>query len=731
MDKNNKGEYDDDEHYSDNSGIQQVQSKEDNEKDLQQKRELLLQQIQKSLLQEDTQTTITTLRLISLIIFSALIIYGLIFLVILINNFASNDDKFLYIKYSFAIYRGILHCTIIVRELVLISFEEYNNAFVLKDKYKTNLYNSLTTLYVRISDYIDQLTKKSSQLSEENYQTVFGTILPTYIINPDYTVNIFNLTYISTVSKASTGIFEITQLSDSDFMPLNKDIYFFLTNTLNGILTDTRIAEKTYTDQLEALIKTQKKNLLILFIIVSFLNIITYFIINKAFSDVDARKNSYLEVFFEIKGNLIISSLTKCENFVKRLQNTDNDDIISIQDDEDNDDMDVTIQNHKNYSSEGEGNKITSRNVIIINSIVIAMICFIIIYFLIIILLYYNFSEDFLKFQSLFLHESRIQMEHFLLYCYLREYIFDPKTLVNSTEIDTLIDGIMKNYTLHQIDNEKIIKKYHYLYNDNFTQLRYKIFHTDICNYSTNFFEEFGDLMENFDCYSFLHGSAKYGLEIFHSNFYEELRSIKARIEIAKKKWDEYNFTYNLTLYKTENYFKFRNSLEEELKPIYDENSPLTLLMNSKMKLLTIVIEYFLSPIYIELFDSVEQVIIEYVKTKKKILLSMCIVFILLFFLIYILIWRRYVESLNTIIYQTKRMLAIIPKDILASLKSIGKLLDIKTQGAQKISDHKSMRLSSKVKKNNEDHQSNPTTINQNDNLGANNNNPLSPHEIH
>ena len=731
MDKNNKGEYDDDEHYSDNSGIQQVQSKEDNEKDLQQKRELLLQQIQKSLLQEDTQTTITTLRLISLIIFSALIIYGLIFLVILINNFASNDDKFLYIKYSFAIYRGILHCTIIVRELVLISFEEYNNAFVLKDKYKTNLYNSLTTLYVRISDYIDQLTKKSSQLSEENYQTVFGTILPTYIINPDYTVNIFNLTYISTVSKASTGIFEITQLSDSDFMPLNKDIYFFLTNTLNGILTDTRIAEKTYTDQLEELIKTQKKNLLILFIIVSFLNIITYFIINKAFSDVDARKNSYLEVFFEIKGNLIISSLTKCENFVKRLQNTDNDDIISIQDDEDNDDMDVTIQNHKNYSSEGEGNKITSRNVIIINSIVIAMICFIIIYFLIIILLYYNFSEDFLKFQSLFLHESRIQMEHFLLYCYLREYIFDPKTLVNSTEIDTLIDGIMKNYTLHQIDNEKIIKKYHYLYNDNFTQLRYKIFHTDICNYSTNFFEEFGDLMENFDCYSFLHGSAKYGLEIFHSNFYEELRSIKARIEIAKKKWDEYNFTYNLTLYKTENYFKFRNSLEDELKPIYDENSPLTLLMNSKMKLLTIVIEYFLSPIYIELFDSVEQVIMEYVKTKKKILLSMCIVFILLFFLIYILIWRRYVESLNTIIYQTKRMLAIIPKDILASLKSIGKLLDIKTQGAQKISDHKSMRLSSKVKKNNEDHQSNPTTINQNDNLGANNNNPLSPHEIH
>ena len=62
-------------------------------------------------------------------------------------------------------------------------------------------------------------------------------------------------------------------------------------------------------------------------IIISILNIVSYFILNKAFMDVEARKNSYLEVFFEIKGNLIISSLTKCEAFVKRLQNTDGDDI--------------------------------------------------------------------------------------------------------------------------------------------------------------------------------------------------------------------------------------------------------------------------------------------------------------------------------------------------------------------------------------------------------------------
>ena len=86
-------------------------------------------------------------------------------------------------------------------------------------------------------------------------------------------------------------------------------------------MTDTRIAESTYTNQLHIIINDKKKSLLIIFIIISIIDILTYFVINKAFMDVDARKNSYLEVFFEIKGNLIISSLTKCENFVKRLQN--------------------------------------------------------------------------------------------------------------------------------------------------------------------------------------------------------------------------------------------------------------------------------------------------------------------------------------------------------------------------------------------------------------------------
>jgi hypothetical protein len=75
-------------------------------------------------------------------------------------------------------------------------------------------------------------------------------------------------------------------------------------------------------------------------------------------------------------------------------------------------------------------------------------------------------------------------------------------------------------------------------------------------------------------------------------------------------------------------------------------------------------------------------------------------------------------------------MLAIIPKDILASLRTIGKLLDIKTQAALKTSsDHKPMKVVTKTKKKpNEDTLNNNINNNNinndiNDNINNNNNN--------
>ena len=96
------------------------------------------------------------------------------------------------------------------------------------------------------------------------------------------------------------------------------------------------------------------------------------------------------------------------------------------------------------------------------------------------------------------------------------------------------------------------------------------------------------------------------------------------------------------------------------------------------MKEIEIISEYLLIPLLIQLRDHLNESIRHHLNTIKILTYTMSIIIIVYFSMLYILIWIRYVDSLNNIIYQTKRMLAIIPKDIFTSLKSVNKLLNIK-----------------------------------------------------
>ena len=61
-----------------------------------------------------------------------------------------------------------------------------------------------------------------------------------------------------------------------------------------------------------------------------------------------------------------------------------------------------------------------------------------------------------------------------------------------------------------------------------------------------------------------------------------------------------------------------------------------------------------------------------YFKFVIMIIIYLSFILLGLFFL-----WIPFVKNLNSIIYKTKNMLSIIPKEILASLSNIDKLLDM------------------------------------------------------
>lgn len=65
----------------------------------------------------------------------------------------------------------------------------------------------------------------------------------------------------------------------------------------------------------------------------------------------------------------------------------------------------------------------------------------------------------------------------------------------------------------------------------------------------------------------------------------------------------------------------------------------------------------------------------------------MCLWIVIFFTFLYVFLWTNYVNSLNNVIYQTKKMLGIIPRDIFISLNSVNKLLNIKADNRRRSTD--------------------------------------------
>ena len=168
------------------------------------------------------------------------------------------------------------------------------------------------------------------------------------------------------------------------------------------------------------------------------------------------------------------------------------------------------------------------------------------------------------------------------------------------------------------------------------------------------------------------------------SNFVEQLREIKNKMKNYEAIWEEKNFKYNLSLFGHENYSLFSENLSEEELNEYNKYHPINLLNSTELKEMEIINEYYFIPIFKLIIEQLDDAIIKNFDKRKLITVSMSIIYISFFVIIYLFVWQRYVESLNMVIYKTKKMLAIIPKDILAGLTTIQKLLDIKNTNNNK-----------------------------------------------
>ena len=86
---------------------------------------------------------------------------------------------------------------------------------------------------------------------------------------------------------------------------------------------------------------------------------------------------------------------------------------------------------------------------------------------------------------------------------------------------------------------------------------------------------------------------------------------------------------------------------------------------------------YFLLPIYNETLNDFYISIRDFWSTSYDIFLAVMVILLLLITTFYSAYWIPTIFSIDEDIYKTKNMLSIIPKDVLATIPGINKLLNL------------------------------------------------------
>ena len=654
------------------------------------KKEYIIQQIKNSLDKEESQPTIIKLRIVSFIVFLIVITNGMIFYFLPNHYLHLIRQKMRNMRSSFYLLRYSLLNVNLMRELILLSFEEYDIFYCSKDEYIKNYTDELEYYYLQSSENINNLILRSTELESKHYSFIYDSKLETAVIESDYQVFYYNLTLISSVYRTVTSMFEVTHLKRDEVIPLNKDIFFFMKNTLNGLIISFEKFGDIYIEEIHKSMKSEKQLLYILFGCFIIFIYSSFFIISKTFSDVIKRKESYLEVFYEIGNEVILYSLEKCEAFAKRMQNN-NCDFFTSSDESDTGIQEDFLQlndtkNNTNsiQNSKGKGDiksiirehKNASKEIIIIKIGLFSFFTLLLLYSLIIILLFFFFINTVSNYITYFSNENIIQEKTCLFYIIMREYLFEPNETFSNLNIREYVEVMISNHLKEQKQrNNELIKNQNSI-KEEYTHFKKIINEGDICNYTQILLDEYANNPIVSNCEDFLYGSLHYGSNLLISTMIEQLREIKRLFEVNEMNMKMNNITINLTTLGTADYYN--NTLDyRNKKDLYDMYNPINLFKNNKMKQLQMLFRFVLTKVFREVFDALSNAIADGFDKKEQLILIMIIAYLVICFGLYILFWRGYVNSLTRIIYKTKNMLLIIPKEVLSSLTSIHKLLNI------------------------------------------------------
>ena len=576
-----------------------------------------------------------------------------------------------------------------IREYNLYSINNNitNGIYIVPDEdsefYKNNISESAKNIFIQCNSILENIIGTGFEFCPETVYKLTEEPFYIEIIYSDSTIKKVNTTFETALIQIYSSLCNI--LVNFDNLPINHpNLFAFLHNSFNSLAQGLNNQIDLFINEFILRDIYIKKYLIVICCVYLILHIFLFCIICSSYTSIVLRKSSYISVFYGIGLSLIKSSIKKCEFFINKInQNED----INKDNDFEEEVSSFVFSTNNNLNSIFSDNNF-QKNIRSINYNKRKKIkkrrkveedknsrkfrkkyqIFLIISFFYLVSIYCTFlllTKKFKRNGNYIKYLTRFQNNIIELFNGYREYLFNENSIIMGlTAYEYLIykekafySNNKENY-IFMNNNLKKIKNLASIYSTLEQNLYCKSF-----IYYFNSTEQCEEYMGGKD------GIISLGFDLVSNLFIEEVRTARNYMKFLLDEnilignlsktinSDDNDVTFNLT---DGHIFRMKVfNMEETHKRL-------------NIIFVNIILQYINKVRDLSLYT-----IEKSTDDGHKIYILATISYIIIFILIFCFYWIPMINTLNVEIYKTKKMLSIIPVQILASLPNIRELLNI------------------------------------------------------
>ena len=654
---------------------------------------LQLKEIYRELSSKKMEPSIIKMFLYSIIIFILIIATGILNIIISSYIKTSIYSIFILIQNSEYLYKNILFQTTIIKEML-----------ILRNPYYTNTINPNKTLYYkdlskRVYQYftentfiISNLTKYFNALSKKDEESITQKVDEIKIVDPlkrtnsYYQSKFYKILLYSAYRELNSVLYHISQIPMEKIFHYHQDVYYSLYNGNSHLFINTEKQLERLNEKMDEKIKLGHNIIIICCVVIFLIFCGCNFIFSYFYKKITENKNKYLSVLIGLDKNLIISSLQKCDKLLQKLKENENIkkrkislDSSSLSYSEiENDNFKFIIENKdKEVKTLKQIMNQIENKTKLKKSIIFQLILFLIfLAWQIGIYIYYYHKITIYGYISSYGYYISLFASNFIFpFTSVREYQSGKKIKYYNTTIDLYINNTFQNYYLIYSQAAKIKDGYRIYFPESYQDFLNNLYNSKIYEFINDYNNDYPN--QKINSTNFLFGTPRFGFFTMLTSFVEELRMLKGKIENYYEFADKKNFKYNESvendpyhIYESM-YSQYEDHMEE-----YKKYNPINILKTNSHKHLLITYLYINTQVFNSLVEKSVKLYEQLFDKYNFLNLILNILFISFITLGYFFIWLPFLLFLNKNIDKIKKIIYIIPSELLINIADINSLLD-------------------------------------------------------